>query len=258
MINIFREPAHLWHAGKVSPLVTAVRVGCALTIVLLGSAGVDLRGEGRKKPAFTTDRQRTEPCRKKQAEFLEAVTSGNVEKITKLYRDSCVDAPTGTIALARAVGNGRIDIVRLLLRIGVDPRSEIQVGYSAVPILSVICRDGDVRSVMTLIEAGAQINQEDAGGATPLIWAATGGNAEVVKILLDRGAHVDAKAAWGQTALMMAAARGSIPIVTLLLDAGADIEAETDDGETALSLARKAGNETLVEMLEKARSRKEP
>ena len=41
---------------------------------------------------------------------------------------------------------------------------------------------------MILIENGAELNQRDMPGKTPLVWAAQEGNEAVAKLLLENGA----------------------------------------------------------------------
>jgi ankyrin repeat protein len=67
---------------------------------------------------------------------------------------------------------------------------------------------GDVAKVQDLIEAGADVDQQDADGASPLHWAADRGAADVAQCLLDRGADVSVRDASGMTALHYAACSG--------------------------------------------------
>ena len=63
----------------------------------------------------------------------------------------------------------------------------------------------NLQSVKTLIEAGANINDYDDDGMTPLILAAQYDDAEkVLKYLLENGADINIKNNYGETALMKA------------------------------------------------------
>jgi len=57
--------------------------------------------------------------------------------------------------------------------------------------------------------------------ATPLIYAAAEGHADVVRLLLSAGANKEAEDHWGHTALQVAKENHHPGIVKLLLDAGA-------------------------------------
>ena len=63
--------------------------------------------------------------------------------------------------------------------------------------------------------------------------AAAKGNAKTVLSLVDGGADINAKDNDGQTALMKAAREGHVGIVELLLKKGADVNVKGQDGWTA-------------------------
>ncbi len=63
-------------------------------------------------------------------------------------------------------------------------------------------RDGEVETVKSLLDRGADINvQDDKWGTTPLMEAADGGHIEVIKLLITRGANLNLKDKVGWTAL---------------------------------------------------------
>jgi ankyrin repeat protein len=77
--------------------------------------------------------------------------------------------------------------------------------------------------VELLLKHGANVNQADGVGTTPLMMAAAAGNADVVKVLLDHGADVNAKEHSNeQTALMFAANLDRAEVISVLLAHGAD------------------------------------
>lgn len=63
---------------------------------------------------------------------------------------------------------------------------------------------GDLRMVMSFLEAGADVNAKYKDGKTALMQACWGVKLEVLKLLLDKGADIHAKDKNGQTALMVA------------------------------------------------------
>ena len=74
-----------------------------------------------------------------------------------------------------------------------------------------------------LIQAGADVNDADSKGNTPLHWAARAGDKDVVSRLLFKNAAIDAKNQSGETPLhwaMRAGFRG-LPVVAVLLESGA-------------------------------------
>lgn len=54
---------------------------------------------------------------------------------------------------------------------------------------------GDVELVELLIENGADVDDRDVHGYTPLILAIQAGNTDIAKVLIDNGADVNARAA---------------------------------------------------------------
>ena len=79
-----------------------------------------------------------------------------------------------------------------------------------------------------LIEAGANVNETDKHGRTPLMYAVF---PEAVRYLIDAGANVNAVDNEGNTALMNALFPES---VKMLIEAGADVNKINKDGQTAL------------------------
>jgi uncharacterized protein len=81
-----------------------------------------------------------------------------------------------------------------------------------------------------LLAAGAPVDGEPGAPETPLITAASYGDAEVARVLIEAGADPDARAAPdaggvpGGTALLHAAVFGMTDVLDLLVDAGARID----------------------------------
>jgi Domain of unknown function (DUF6438)/Ankyrin repeat len=88
--------------------------------------------------------------------------------------------------------------------------------------------------IATLAAAGANANEPDAMGWTPLFYA---DNPKTVKALVEAGANVNARNKLGYTALSVGAIKE--PVVRELLANGADPSVVASTGDTALSLAQK-------------------
>ncbi|KAI3437743.1 hypothetical protein D9Q98_000191 [Chlorella vulgaris] len=73
-----------------------------------------------------------------------------------------------------------------------------------------------------LLEEGADIEQRNVMGETPLIRSAHNGHFKTVKFLVEHGADVNALDMGDNCALHWAAMRGHVEIVKLLLQRGAD------------------------------------
>ncbi|MCA1621655.1 MAG: ankyrin repeat domain-containing protein [Acidobacteria bacterium] len=87
---------------------------------------------------------------------------------------------------------------------------------------------GDLPAVNELIEAGADPNQQDEHGWTPLNWAAGKGDASLLKSLLERGADLSRVGRDERTPYMIALAAGHAEAARLLRDAGAKSSADQE------------------------------
>ncbi|VTO85334.1 unnamed protein product [Fusarium graminearum] len=70
-------------------------------------------------------------------------------------------------------------------------------------LLFLAAKKGDEKIIMSLLEAGVDVNMKDEKGRTPLSWAATNGHSDVVRALLRSGADIGASDA--KTFLSLAA-----------------------------------------------------
>jgi len=70
--------------------------------------------------------------------------------------------------------------------------------------------------VSSLLQLGANVEERDGKGRTPLMVAATKGDIETMKLLLLKGASALARDANGDTALLLAARGGQVASVELL------------------------------------------
>ncbi|KFZ23160.1 hypothetical protein V502_02357 [Pseudogymnoascus sp. VKM F-4520 (FW-2644)] len=142
-------------------------------------------------------------------------------------------------------------IIRLLVAAGADVNRASRQG---MPLPNAA---RNIRSVQTLLSAGAKVNGTIPGGATALQMSITTDNIDIVQVLLNAGADANAPPPhekYGRTALQDAAAQGKVPIVSLLLRHGADPNAPAYEyhGVTALQAAAISGHLPVVLMLLKA------
>ncbi len=111
------------------------------------------------------------------------------------------------------------------------------------------CKAGFVNVVISKLEGGAQVNQAESDGRTPLIVACREGHLDVVRVLLKFGAQVDMPDQEGVTGIWFASQNGYNDIVRLLLQNGATVNIPRYTGRTALIQACQEGHLAVVRVL---------
>ena len=113
-----------------------------------------------------------------------------------------------------------------------------------------IVTSGTPEELEKTIKAGANVNEKDSLGRTPLMIASKSNqNPEVIKILIKAGANVNERNSEGLTPLMSASASNQNPEITeTLIKAGANVNDRTPEGVTPLMLT--AYNNTNPEVIE--------
>jgi hypothetical protein len=163
---------------------------------------------------------------KDAAELLESATindvepllfSGDIEKIKQAIEsgaDLNVKYSKGYPIIYYAAMEGTSDIIELLLNSGANMNV-----ISGKPLLSIVAySNGDVDNAKVLIKHGADADEEDNSGWTPLMHAADTGNAELVKYFISLGIDVNHTNKWGNCALDVAS---TDEINDILVKAGA-------------------------------------
>ena len=172
--------------------------------------------------------------------LMRCAYTGDAEAVEALLaRGAEIDAAEpsrGQTALMWAAASRQPAVTRVLLERGasIDARTQVVRQLRGTGLLS------------TTSPAGA--TEFDAGGFTPLLFAARHGDAGSVRLLLDAGADVDETAADGNSALVIAAMSGHARLAELLLAHGADPNA-SGGGYTALHAAVLRADAGLVRAL---------
>ncbi|XP_030844117.1 ankyrin-3-like [Strongylocentrotus purpuratus] len=100
-----------------------------------------------------------------------------------------------------------------------------------------------VRPLYTKLHCqGAEVNESNNGGRTPLQLAASNGHLDVTKELISQCADFKKTDRDGWTALHSAAAKGHLDVVTEIISQGVDVGKASDKGWSALYLAAAAGH----------------
>jgi hypothetical protein len=171
----------------------------------------------------------------------------------------------GLTPLLYAARENCLECVRVLIAHGVDVDLPDPDRVSPL-LLSILNANWDIAKLV--VEAGADVNQWDIYGQSPLhaiagrrddmgrtsidpLNAATG--AEIMTMLLERGADTNMQmftrpadqrgggVSRGTTPLHVAASRGDLDAVRQLIERGADVNLNDTDNETALMMAVSGG-----------------
>ncbi|RZA14520.1 MAG: ankyrin repeat domain-containing protein, partial [Lysobacteraceae bacterium] len=272
-----------------TPMAAAAERADARTIELLLEAGADVDS----------------PNAEGQTALMVVARTGRIDAAEVLLRRGArVDAREqwgGQTALMWAAAQGNVDMVRLLLRHRADANARATVhewarrvtaegrpkdmnrgGFTA---LLYAAREDCRGCVRELLRGGADIDQPDPDGVTPLILALMNVRWDMAKLLIESGADVNLWDFYGQTPLYAAVDLNTLPVgkrielpsedrttgvevVKLLLDRGANPNAQLklriphrqvaydrytepmlDIGATPLLRAAKAGDIPVVKLL---------
>ncbi len=189
------------------------------------------------------------PEAKLKAMFLDAVRSGDIEKVEELIhavgsinaRNHDNDTP-----LIVAARNGNRKVVELLLAKSADGTATNNTGNTA---LISAAEYGHAETVELLLEAGSLLDAKNRDGFSPLAAASLRGHTDTVRLLIRNGANVRCRTNAGATPLMLASSKGNADPVELLLAGGADMDALDLEGNTALSMATRRGHADVVKLL---------
>lgn len=143
---------------------------------------------------------------------------------------------------------GHEDDVRKIIAQGADVNEKNDAGETP---LYIAAWTGNLEVAEILIEAGADVNVRDIYGDTPLMAAADQSNAQMIEKLISLGADVTVRNSDGSTPLHYAAGAfyGSAEAASILIDAGVDVNAINSFGRSALNYALLRGNDEISQVI---------
>ncbi|XP_008279349.1 histone-lysine N-methyltransferase EHMT2 isoform X2 [Stegastes partitus] len=141
--------------------------------------------------------------------------------------------------LLEAIINNHIEVARYLIQNGACVYHIEEDGYTG---LHHAAKLGNLEIVSMLLETGqVDVNAQDSGGWTPIIWAAEHKHVDVIKSLLNRGADVSINDKELNVCLHWAAYAGNVDIAELVLNAGCSLASVNVHGDTPLHIAAREG-----------------
>ncbi len=234
----------------------AIFVLC-LSVVLFARAGEwweapDWRPTSNDEKAFVQDypdeHQFLAACRQERVDVMEYwLSQKGFRPNDEFIRGYGGERASG---LLEASQKGYTDGVQLLIKAGADLNQGNDNGATPLYMAS---QNGRAEAVEILIQAGADLNQGTDDGATPLYIASQEGHNKVVAILVKAGADLN-QGYDGATPLYIASHKGLVEVVETLVKAGADLNQGHNDGATPLFMASQGGHIEVVEILVNARA----
>ncbi|NMH71086.1 ankyrin repeat domain-containing protein [Bacillus sp. RO3] len=130
-------------------------------------------------------------------EFFAAIERGDMAAVEKSLRNDTnlcnAENELGLTALGVAAHNGQLEIVQVLLNFGADIHSVSNSKVACIPsntaLHAGIAGKASRELVEFLLDQGANVDQPDSSGYTPLHIAAFGGSEEIASLLLAHGVN---------------------------------------------------------------------
>jgi ankyrin repeat protein len=142
-------------------------------------------------------------------------------------------------------------IMKILINAGTNINIQNSIGDSP---LALACANRLYNHAEFLINKGADVNQTDNEGRTPLVHAvltepaSNRCNTRTIQNLINAGANINVVDAEGNTLLAEAVSSGNTKIVRLLVNSGIE-DVENNNGETAHRIALLNGDAEMLKLL---------
>ncbi|KAG8139735.1 hypothetical protein E2320_002511, partial [Naja naja] len=266
--------------GDITPLMAAANGGHVKIVKLLLAHGADVNAQSSTaltyacaggyvdvvKGLLESGASIEDHNENGHTPLMEAGSAGHVEVARVLLENGAgINTHSNEFkesALTLACYKGHLDMVRFLLEAVNMPADSFES-----PLTLAAC-GGHVELAALLIERGANLEEVNDEGYTPLMEAAReganinaqteetqetaltlaccGGFLEVADFLIKAGADIELGCS---TPLMEAAQEGHLELVKYLLAAGANVHATTATGDTALTYACENGHTDVADVL---------
>ncbi|KAM0273507.1 hypothetical protein ACHAQH_008333 [Verticillium albo-atrum] len=218
----------------VTPLCHAASIGNIAQIKGLLSEGANINGHNDKG----------------HTPLIAAILANRLDAVNFLIDNyakvSTKDSNRSMPPLFHAAEAGYIDITKVLLSHGADPKASSTIG---TPHFIETVEKAPLASVALLLENGADPNAVSAVGRHVLVAAVQRNDLPAVRLLLDHGAKISATNITGQPLLGVAVANKRLDMVKLLVDNGANVDARAGSNGCPLSIAVNTRNVDLLRLL---------
>lgn len=217
-------------------LFSAARQGDAERVVHAIMSGVDLCATSAEEDNYTA--------------LHVAAEMGHVDVCHLLVRAGCpldaLDVGLYTPFMT-AVAAGKEAAARCLMALGADTA---KCGEDGMTCLHLASKAGLLDIVQLILKRStSQVNAQDEGGWTPIVWASEHQHSNVVLLLLKHGANPNIRDSEGNTALHWSAYSGTVDILLMYLELGSDINGANELGDTPLHVAARQDKYEMVMLL---------
>ncbi|RUS69889.1 hypothetical protein EGW08_022351 [Elysia chlorotica] len=146
-----------------------------------------------------------------------------------------------------AAENGNLNVVKFLDKAGAKVEDRGEDGMTS---LHYAAKAGHIDIVQYILSTErVDVNIEDDGGWTPIIWATESQLLDVVKFLIKHGGDPNKKDNEENTGLHWAAFSGSLDISEVFLDLGCELDSPNEHGDRPLHIAARQDHYDIVMLL---------
>uniref|UniRef100_A0AAR2IGJ7 Euchromatic histone-lysine N-methyltransferase 2 n=1 Tax=Pygocentrus nattereri TaxID=42514 RepID=A0AAR2IGJ7_PYGNA len=194
-----------------------------------------------QRAILTQDTERKKKLRFHPRQLYPAAKQGEVQKVLLMLMEGIdpafqPDSQNRRSALHAAAQRGLLDVCYLLIQ---EEDGSTGLHHAA--------KLGNLEIITLLLNTGqVDINAQDSGGWTPIIWAAEHRHTDIIRALLNRGADVTLKDKEMNVCLHWASFAGSVEIAELVLNAGCPLSSVNLHGDTPLHIAAREGYNDCV------------
>ncbi|MDQ7815473.1 MAG: ankyrin repeat domain-containing protein [Melioribacteraceae bacterium] len=182
-----------------------------------------------------------------------AVQKSNPDIIKLLVvRRAAVDIKNkmGLTPFYYAASSGKKDIINYLLAKGANKKDlELKNPWGRTPLCAVSRDGGNVETIKTLIDLGADINTKDNSGWSPIQLAAWRPYKDVVNILLEAGADLEISRDEGKRLFGNAVSFGLENLFEKMISLGFSIDINNSDTKALILSAAGGGSKKITEFL---------
>jgi ankyrin repeat protein/serine/threonine protein kinase len=185
-----------------------------------------------------------------------SANKGNIE-LVKLLLDHAADGggvnvnqpnSTGWSPFYAAAHKGYLEILQLLHEAGADVDNKNNAGWTPVLAAAATKSKHQVDVLRLLLSLDPDLSVRNNAGCSLAFVAAAAGNCEVLRLLIDADVDICEANNDGVSPILAATLNGHVDAVNLLIENGADCSAADTHGTTPLHAAAKLGNADIVRL----------